>query len=395
MSSDAATLAPTDVSVDAPLVFVELNGSADESMVKGKAVATQLVASAANQPAPRPGDSPRPFNPTNAVRQAATRFLQMGAVAVFVVADYSADASFTRVTDAMSRGRYGVDTATATAYWPDPRSGPRRPQGQPILIVRMQHAALLRTPGQRIRAELPTENFQYPTVNLVGRVRGTDARLRDEYVLYSSHQDHDGVRTPINGDSIWNGADDNATGSVAILAIGRAFAKQPGRRSALFVWHGSEERGLIGSRYHVMHPMVPRQQIVAVLNAEMMGRNHPDSMTILGVVPPHRNSTVLVETARRANDQVAQFKLDTLWDMASHPQGWYFRSDHLPYARVGIPSLSFSSNLHPDYHTPRDEPSTIDYRKLTRVTKWMYATGWAVANADQRPPVDPGFKLER
>ena len=104
---------------------------------------------------------------------------------------------------------------------------------------------------------------------------------------------------------------------------------------------------------------------------------------------------VLVETARRANDQVAQFKLDTLWDMASHPQGWYFRSDHLPYARVGIPALSFSSNLHPDYHTPRDEPSTIDYRKLTRVAKWMYATGWAVANADQRPAVDPGFKLER
>jgi Zn-dependent M28 family amino/carboxypeptidase len=81
--------------------------------------------------------------------------------------------------------------------------------------------------------------------------------------------------------------------------------------------------------------------------------------------------------------------------MTTHPQGWYFRSDHLPYARAGVPAIAFTSNLHADYHTPRDDPSRIDYQKLTRVTKWMYATGWLVANADQRPRVDPGFKLER
>jgi Zn-dependent M28 family amino/carboxypeptidase len=203
------------------------------------------------------------------------------------------------------------------------------------------------------------------------------------------------VRTAVDGDSIWNGADDNASGAVAILAIARAYAKQPSRRSVLFVWHGSEERGLIGSRYFVMHPTVPRSSIVAVLNGEMIGRNNPDTMTILGSQPPHRNSSTLVAMARQANDGVSHFKLDTLWDMASHPQGWYFRSDHLPYARVGIPAIAFTSDLHADYHTPRDEPSRIDYVKLTRVSKWMYATGWLVANADQRPAVDPGFKLER
>jgi len=81
--------------------------------------------------------------------------------------------------------------------------------------------------------------------------------------------------------------------------------------------------------------------------------------------------------------------------MPTHPQGWYFRSDHLPYARAGIPAIAFTSTLHADYHTPLDDPSRIDYKKLTRVTRWMYATGWLVANADQRPRVDPGFKLER
>ena len=394
---EAAVIAPVDASIDAELVFAEADAVVDPAVVRGKAVATVLspVATAAATTNAGVAGRPRQLNAATAVRQAATKFLQAGAVAVVVASDSAAEAAFTRSGDAMVRGRYGVDTVNATAYWPDPTSGSHRPQSPAILWVRRGLLGVLRTPNQRLKAQLSTENFQYPSVNLVGRVRGTDPRLRDEYVLYSGHQDHDGVRTAIDGDSIWNGADDNASGSVAILAVARAFAKQPGRRSVLFVWHGSEERGLIGSRYHVMHPMVPKNQIVAVLNGEMVGRNNPDSMTILGAIPPHRNSETLVNIARRANDEVSHFKLDTLWDLTSHPQGWYFRSDHLPYARAGIPAIEFSSNLHADYHTPRDEPSRIDYAKLTRVAKWMYATGWTVANADQRPPLDPNFKLER
>ena len=396
--ADAAVLAPIDATIDAALVFVEPGATVDPSVVRGKAVATVLTAAAPTaRGAAMPGARSRPFNGTTAVRTAATKFLEMGAVAVIVASDSLADANFDRGGDAMLRGRYGVDTAGATSYWPDPKSGSRRPQPPtpPIIWTRRATLDLLRIPGQRVTMQLTTESFQYPSVNLVGRVRGTDARLRDENVLFITHLDHDGVRTAIDGDSIWNGADDNASGSVAILAVARAFVKQPGRRSALFVWHGSEERGLIGSRYFVMHPTVPKSSIVAVLNAEMVGRNNPDTMTILGSLPPHRNSKVLVDMAKRANDLVTQFKLDTTWDMTSHPQGWYFRSDHLPYARAGYPAIDFSSNLHADYHTPKDDPTRIDYKKLTRVAKWMYATGWAVANADQRPPIDVGFKLER
>ena len=140
---------------------------------------------------------------------------------------------------------------------------------------------------------------------------------------------------------------------------------------------------------------MPLQQIVAVLNGDMIGRNHPDSAALLGAQPPHRSSSDLVAMALRANELTARFTLDSLWDRPTHPEGWYFRSDHLPYARVNVPAVMYTTNLHDDYHTPRDNPKNIDYPKLTRVAQWMYLTGWFVANAAERPKLDPDFKLER
>jgi len=134
---------------------------------------------------------------------------------------------------------------------------------------------------------------------------------------------------------------------------------------------------------------------VAVLNGDMIGRNTPDSAALLGVQAPHRNSPELVAMALDANKEGPAFKLDTLWDKPTHVEGWYFRSDHLPYARAGIPALFYTTLLHPDYHTPMDEAKSIDVKKLKRVAEWMYRTGWKVANADKRPAVEAGFKLER
>jgi Zn-dependent M28 family amino/carboxypeptidase len=261
--------------------------------------------------------------------------------------------------------------------------------------VRRSSLGAFRESGHSVEIHLRTESFDSPSVNVIGVVRGADPKLRDEYVLFSSHQDHDGVRFAIGGDSIWSGADDNASTSVALLAIARAFVKQPAKRSALFVFHGAEERGLLGSRYHAAHPVVPLTSIVAVLNGDMIGRNNPDSAALLGSQPPHRNSSELVQMAMDANAATGKFIIDSLWDRPTHPEGWYFRSDHVPYARLGVPALFFSTNLHPDYHTPRDKPENIDYPKLTHMTKWMYVTGWIAANAAKRPAVDPGFKLER
>jgi Zn-dependent M28 family amino/carboxypeptidase len=239
-----------------------------------------------------------------------------------------------------------------------------------------------------VKANLQSETFLYPSVNVVAKVVGTDAKLRSQYVLFSGHHDHDGVGNPVGQDSIWNGADDNASVTVGMLAIGRAWAVKPGKRSALFVWHGAEERGLLGSKFYVAHMTVDKNAIVAVLNGDMIGRNSVDSAALLGTLVPHKNSTALVDQAIKANAMLTHFVVDFSWDDARHPEGWYFRSDHAPYAAAGIPALFFTSLLHPDYHTPKDEPERINMPKLTKMTKWMYTTGWLVSQTEDRPVLD-------
>jgi hypothetical protein len=382
---DAAVVAPVSAVVDAPIVFVGQGTEADLARVdiKGKAVAAVLSAPVTPPP---PGMSLRNYRYTLvALRERSAFLAERGAAAVLLVSDSVAEPQFDYAATVMARGRYNVDSAGTDQLPPAP----------PTLWVRRATLDRLRARGARLTAQVQVESYVYPSVNVVAAVPGRDAAVRGEYVLFSGHQDHDGVRYPTDGDSIRNGADDNATVSVALLAIGRAFARAPARRSALFVWHGAEERGLLGSRWYVAHPTVPRGSIVAVLNGDMIGRNHPDTAALLGVQPPHRNSPALVAAAYAANARTARFAIDTTWDRVSHPETWYFRSDHLPYARAGIPAIFFTTLLHADYHTPRDEPSRIDIAKLTRVTQWMYATGWSVATAPERPAVEPGFKLER
>ena len=332
-----------------------------------------------------------------AIAGTLARFARRGAAAIILVASPAVDSAFGVVSSARSRGAYDVDNAVSRtgteaqriAAPPALGTGPT-----PAYLVRAElRDSLVHAP--RIELAIRLERFTTPSVNIIGVVRGTDPVLRNEFVVFSSHQDANGVRTTLEGDSVHAGADDNATVSAALLAAARAFVRQPGRRSVLFINHGAEERGLLGSRYHVAHPVVPLVQIVAVLNGDMIGRNHPDSASLLGVQPPHRSSSDLVALALRANEMTGRFVLDSLWDRPTHPEGWFFRSDHVPYARQSIPSLMYSTNLHDDYHTPRDNPERIDYPKLTRMAQWMYVTGWLVANAPQRPRVDPGFKLER
>jgi hypothetical protein len=382
---DVAVMTLTDTTVSAPIVWVENVDSATLAAhdLNGKVAATR-VRPIGNLPSPQASLYARRYT-TAAVNALSQRLRARGAAAVLLVADSIADSAFDVVAANARRGRYLLDRGE------EPRVNPVLP----TLLVRAARLPSIAAPGQRLEADLVAASYLYPSVNVVARVAGTDAALRSEYVLFSSHQDHDGVRGSVNGDSIWNGADDNATTSVALLAIGRAFASHPGRRSALFVWHGAEERGLLGSNYHVQDPTVPRASIVAVLNGDMMGRNPADSAALLGVIPPHRNSTALAQMALDANRRITGFAIDSTWDRTEHREGWYFRSDHLPYARAHIPALFFTTLLHGDYHTPLDEPARIDVAKLTRMTKWMYATGWAVATTSARPTIDPGFRLER
>ena len=319
------------------------------------------------------------------VMKAATA--QAPAAVVVIVPDAAKD-QWERVAVQFPRGAYALD--------PDGTAEQRTAaRATPLLYVRESALGGMPSAGSRLTASIFTDSFTYPSVNVVAKAPGRDAKLKDEYVLFSAHQDHDGERYTVNGDRIWNGADDNATTAVALLAIGREMSAKPGRRSALFVWHGSEERGLMGSRWFVKHPTVPLKSIVAVLNGDMMGRNDPGRRRFSGALPPHRNSPELVDIAQAANKAVSGFVVDSSWDDPNHREGWYYRSDHLPYARAGIPALFFTTLLHPDYHTPFDNPDRIDIAKLTKMTRWMYMTGWIVAEADKAPAVDPAFKLER
>jgi Peptidase family M28 len=374
----------TEALVDAPIVWLGDDRAADAAADVAGKVAAVAVPPDPDAPAAEDALAARRYV-TRVMRNLSRPLLERGAAAVVIVGDGALDRLFESGAHNVMRGRTALDEGTPQDF----------PSGAPVLLVPGSWRARASAADARLTARLALDSFVYPSVNVVARVPGTDPALRDEHVLFSAHQDHDGVRANVNGDSTWNGADDNATVAVAVLAIGRAFAANPGRRSALFVWHGAEEKGLWGSRWHVEHPMIPRDDIVAVLNGDMIGRNHPDTAALLGSIPPHRSSTDLVEMALDANRRITTFAIDSSWDRPEHDEGWFFRSDHLPYARANIPSLFFTTLLHQDYHTPNDDPEHIDVAKLTRMTRWMYATGWAVANTPQRPRLEPGFRLER
>jgi len=311
--------------------------------------------------------------------------VRKGAKAVIFIADETAEKAWDDASENFLRGNYDID------------GGPNVNVNTtvPVIWVHANVKKELETNNATLKANLIISKYAYPSVNVVGKIDGTDAKLKSEYLLYSSHTDAHGVRNEIKGDTIYYGADDNGSVTVAMLANARAFIKYPAKRSVLFVVHGAEERGLLGSRYYSQHPTVPIKNIVAVLNGDMIGRNNIDSATFLGMFSPHKNSTDLVNMALAANNEGPKFKLDTEWDKTTHVEGWYFRSDHLPYARLGIPSIMYTTLLHPDYHTPQDNAENINYPKLKKMADWMYRTGWKVANADKRPATDIGFKLER
>ncbi|MEJ7811963.1 MAG: M28 family peptidase [Gemmatimonadaceae bacterium] len=392
MPDEAVLLTPVDARVDAPAIWV---GQGRESDLAGVDVRGKVVAAILSPPdgAPPVGRelTPRRYAML-AARQRAAFLTARGALAVVLVSDSVADTQFRNIAAGWGRGTYELATPSVPApstTAPVAAPPPATPRA-PVIWVRAAMLDRLRAPrigapGARVVASVTTFRSVVSSANVVARVRGTDARLRDEHVLFSAHHDGLGTRFVWSGDSIWNGADDNATTSVALLAIGRALVKAPPRRSALFVWHGAEEVGLLGSRWYVAHSTVPKASIVAVLNGDMIGRNAPDTAALLGVQPPNRTSSALAAMALEANARVGKFVIDTSWDRASHPESFFTRSDHYPYVREGIPAVYFSTLLHAEYHTPLEEASRIDIPKLARMARWIYATGWAAANADARP----------
>jgi Zn-dependent M28 family amino/carboxypeptidase len=198
--------------------------------------------------------------------------------------------------------------------------------------------------------------------------------------------DHVGTGRPDeSGDSIYNGADDDASGTATIVEVAEAMASlgTPPRRSMLFLLVSGEEKGLWGSRHFALNPTVPLEAMVANLNADMVGRNWPDTIVAIG-----RHHSNLGETLGRVNaerPEIGMTAIDDLWP----EENFYRRSDHFNFARRGVPILFFFNGTHEDYHRPSDEVEAIDAEKTARIGRLLYWLGLEIGNADERPRWTP------
>ena len=238
------------------------------------------------------------------------------------------------------------------------------------------------------------------TRNVVGIVEGSDPELKSTFVAFGAHYDHLGyIQGPLYGaatDRIYNGADDDGSGTTALIGLARAFAKgaKP-RRSLVFVWHAGEELGLYGSRYFADSPpesVGNISNIVTQLNIDMIGRNRdnsPSEASTVYAVGADRISTELHNTLVDANASMAR-PLSVNFEMNDPSDGEriYYRSDHFSYASKGIPIIFFFSGLHPDYHQVTDTVEKIDFDKMARIGQLVYETGRRVANQDRAPVRD-------
>jgi hypothetical protein len=298
------------------------------------------------------------------------------------------------------------------------------------------------TLGKTVKGHVAYTEKPLVARNVVAVLPGTDANLRGQYVAISAHLDHDPIAPravdhdslrlfnaivrrmelensggnispqqratikvnvdslralrPARRDSILNGADDDGSGTVAMIEIAEAMAgtNHKPKRSTLFVWHVAEELGLVGARYFTDHPTVPRDSIVADLNLDMIGRGGPGEEpnggpTYLQLIGWRRLSNELGNIIEAVNRERTQpFQFDLSYDADNHPENYYCRSDHAMYARYGIPVAFFSTGSHGDYHQVTDEPQYIDYTKLRDVTQLVNDIALRVAGLDHRVVLD-------
>ena len=243
--------------------------------------------------------------------------------------------------------------------------------------------------GRRFTARVAQSRIPFTAYNVAGVLRGSDPTLSRTYVALGAHYDHIGVVSPVGGDSIANGADDDGSGSMSMLAIARVMQLAPVRpkRSMLFVWHTGEEKGLLGSGWFTDHPTVPIDSIVAQLNVDMIGRNASSLLYTVGPVSAPNNLGkrlgAIVDSVNAA--QPTPFVINRDFDSPTHPEHIFERSDHFNYARKGIPIVFFTTGLHADYHAVGDDAQKIDYEKLSRVARLVRDVAATVGNQPKRP----------
>jgi Peptidase family M28 len=237
------------------------------------------------------------------------------------------------------------------------------------------------------------------TENVLGYLEGTDKK--DELVVITAHYDHIGKRKGGEGDLINNGADDDGSGTVSVLAIAKAFAlaKKEGkgpRRSILFMTVTGEEKGLLGSEYYSEHPVFPLASTVVDLNIDMVGRRDPQHKegAYVYVIGSDKLSNDLHALSERVNKENLNIAFDYTYNDQNHPERLYYRSDHWNFAKKNIPIIFYFDGIHEDYHRPSDEVSKIEFDLIEKRAQTVFFTAWEIANRDQRLPVDEDKRIK-
>jgi Predicted aminopeptidases len=237
-----------------------------------------------------------------------------------------------------------------------------------------------------------------PAQNVAGMLEGSDPKFKDQYIVFSAHYDH--LKTSDNGE-VYNGADDDGSGTVSVLEIAQAFAIGPRpKRSVLIIFHTGEELGLFGSEFNTDYePIVPLEKLVANFNIDMIGRTRSEGDTdprdkeltdkdSVYVIGADKLSTELNKLSEETNTETAHMKFDYTYNDENHPEHFYYRSDHYNYAKHGVPIIFYFTGVHRDYHKTTDDVDKIDFGKMERITRMVFALGWRVANLDHRLVVD-------
>ena len=228
--------------------------------------------------------------------------------------------------------------------------------------------------------------------NVVAFIKGTEKP--EEVLVISAHLDHEGVK---NG-KIYNGADDDGSGTVAILEIAEAFkqayneGKKP-KRSILFLHVTGEEKGLLGSKYYTENPIFPLANTVTNLNIDMIGRvddRHKGNPNYVYLIGADKLSTELHNISEAMNNKYTNVSLDYKYNDEKDPNRYYYRSDHYNFAKNNIPVIFYFNGTHADYHQPTDTPDKINYEMLENRTRLVFHTAWELANRDNRVIVDKG-----
>jgi hypothetical protein len=327
----------------------------------------------------------------SAVQSARNAARASGASALLVVLDPS--------LSSQDIGQRAAAFSTTSAVTPVPVSGFVRYQrarelftaaGQDLdaLIARASggESAPVRLANTTAQFAAPvSETVQQPP-NVVAVLPGSDPELRNTYVVLSAHMDHIGVGRPdARGDSINNGADDDASGTSAVLEVAEALAALPKApaRSIVFLTVSGEEKGLLGSRYFVEHPVVPLASMVANINIDMIGRNAPDSVVAIG--QDYSSLGPLAQEVIRSHPELGLTVARDIWPQ----ERFFFRSDHYNFARKEVPAIFFFAGVHADYHRPSDEVEKIDADKAARVARLAYYLALEIANRREPPKWSP------